>query len=271
MHTLRNRLIFYGGAAAAGLSSLALCRSLLENCIDDKGLLIRGSLEGALLWAVGIAFAALLFVMVRTVGGEGSYADNFPESYTAGILMIAAGLVLVRAIPGLDDQTHTAALAAPVQTVMDAAGRYLPWATAVSMAVLGVYRMFGKRPVCIFGGVICLFYMTMLVNNYRLWSADPQLHDYAYQLLAGVALMLCSFHRTCCDANIIQRKRLLTTGLMAAVCAAAALSGDFQREFYLASAMWAVGSLCTVQTLPPDPEEEDEAPETDGEPAGEEM
>ncbi len=260
MHTLRNRVLLYGGAAAAGLGSLALCRLLLDTCIDHKGLLIRGSLETALLWAVGIAFGVLLLLVVRTIGGDGSYEDNFPRSITAGALMIAAGAVLARAIPGL--YTETVAAVGSLQAIMDAAVTYLPWAAAVSMAVLGGFRLMGKKPVCIFGGVICLFYMVMLVNNYRLWSADPQFHEYAYQLLAGVLLMLCSFHRTCCDANIIQRKKLIATGLMAAVCAGAALSGDFQWEFYLASMLWAAGCMCTVKILPPDPEEE-EAPEVD--------
>ena len=108
--------------------------------------------------------------------------------------------------------------------------------------------------------------MLMLVTNYRLWSADPQLHDYAYHLLAGVRLMLCSFHRTCCDARVIQRRKLLATGLGAAFCCMAALAGDFQVVFFLASGLWAAGSMCHVAVLPPDPEEEEqpeEEPETE--------
>lgn len=259
MHTLRNRLLFYGGAVAAGLGTLVLCHSLLENWIDDKGLLIRGTAEETGLWIIGLAFAGLLLFLMKAVGGDGSYADNFPRSITAGALMIAAGAVLVRAIPGLDTDTGAVAATGAMQTVVDAVGAYLPWAAAVSMAVLGIYRLLGKQPAGIFGGVICLLYMVMLISNYRLWSADPQLHDYVYQLLAGVLLMLCSFHRCCCDAGVIQRKKLLATGLGAAVCCAASLSGEFQREFYLASMLFAAGSICTVRTLPPDPEEE-EAP-----------
>jgi hypothetical protein len=75
--------------------------------------------------------------------------------------------------------------------------------------------------------------------------------------------MLCSFHRTCCDAGIIQRRKLLFTGMTAAFCAIVALATDFQRGFYLASALWALGALGTVSQLPPDPEEE-----TPGEDAG---
>jgi peptidoglycan/LPS O-acetylase OafA/YrhL len=99
------------------------------------------------------------------------------------------------------------------------------------------------------------------VTDYRLWSADPQIHSYAYQLLAEVLLMLCAFHRTSCDGGILQRRKLLFTGLAAAVCAMAALSMDFHRPFFLASALWGLGCIGTTAVLPPDPKEEPENPE----------
>jgi len=217
---------------------------------------------------VGIGFVALLVLVLRTIGGDGTYTDSFPPCYLSGGLMIAAALAMVWAIPGLvlTVQPPVAeGMSLAVASFTGLAVQYLPWAAAVSMAVLGVYRMLGKRPWPIFGGIICLFYMLMLVTNYRLWSADPQLQDYAYQLLAGVLLMLCSFHRTCCDAGVIQRKKLLATGLGAAVCCMASLSGDFQWGFYLASGLWAAGSMCHVAVLPPDPEEDEEEPEPESE------
>jgi hypothetical protein len=72
-----------------------------------------------------------------------------------------------------------------------------------------------------------------------------------------VLLLLCSFHRTCCDAGIFQRRKLIFTGMTAAVCAAAALSSGFQPGFFLASALWALGCVCDPAVLPPDPEEEE--------------
>ena len=266
MHTLRNRILFFGAALTAGLGSLGLHWYMMKNCLDEKGLLIAGNLPGKLLWALGIAFVLFLVVFLRRIGGDGSYGDIFPKSFLSGGLMTAAGAVLLFAIPGLDLDAG-----APLPTVTGfpllmqqattAAMTYLPWAAAVSMAVLGILRIRGMRPWPLWGGIVCLFYTLMLVNNYRLWSADPHLQDYAYQLLAQVLLMLCAFHRTCCDAGIIQRKKLLATGLSAAVCAIASLSMDFQRGFFLAAALWAVGSMCTTEVLPPDPEEEPEEPE----------
>ena len=232
MHTLRNRILFFGVTGAAGLASL----------------------------------------MLRTIGGEGSYEDNFPPCLLSGSLMLAAGAVLCWAIPELvleagESVPGVTGLPLLVQNITDRAVQYLPWAAAASMGVLGICRMLGRKPWPILSGAVCLFYMLMLVTNYRLWSADPQIHDYAYLLLAEVLLMLCSFHRTCCDAGVIQRKRLIATGLCAAVCCMTSLSGGFQRGFFLASGLWAAGCLCNVAQLPPDPEEEEESPEQPEEPA----
>ena len=258
MHTLRNRILLFGGALAAGLASLGLHRYMMESSFDDKGLLMAGNLPGKLLWAVGIAFVVLLAAVLRSIGGDGSYEDNFPACYVSGGLMLAAGVALAWAVPGLElaaPPPVAEGMALRIADITGWAARFLPWAAAGCMAVLGGFRMAGKRPWPVFSGVICLFYMLMLVTNYRLWSADPQLQDYAYQLLAEVLLMLSAFHRTCCDAQLIQRKKLLATGLGAAVCCTAALSGEFQWWFFLASGLWAAGSMCHVAVLPPDPEE----------------
>ena len=263
MYTLRNRMILFGGTLAAGLASLGLHRYMMGFCFDDRGLLLEGNLPGKLLWAVGAAFVLMLALTLRSIGGDGSYEDNFPADWLGGGLMLAAGLCLAWAVPGLELYVQPPVMEGMALTIAQVTGwmaKYLPWTAAACMAVLGGFRMAGRKPWPIFGGVICLFYMLMLVTNYRLWSADPQLHTYAYQLLAEVLLMLASFHRTCCDGGIIQRKKLLATGLGAAVCCMAALSGGFQWWFFLASGLWSLGSMCHVEVLPPDPEEEAEPP-----------
>ena len=264
MHTLRNRVLFFGSALMAGYASLVLHRYMLEHCIDADGLLITGNLPGKLLWVIGIGFVVCLTAMLQTIGGDGTYADNFPRCLLSGTLMLTAGGLLLSAVDQLglvSDESAPVMITVYTELVLrvsEACMAVLPWAAGAGMMVLGVYRMAGKKPPCIFSGIICLFYMLMLVNNYRLWSADPKLHEYAYPLLAGVLLMLCSFHRTCCDAGIIQRKKLLLTGLTAAVCSMASLSVAFMPGFFLASGLWAAGSMCNPAVLPPDPEEEEE-------------
>lgn len=255
MHTQRNRILFFGSAAAIGFAALGLHRYMMENCFDARGLLISGNLPGKLLWVLCIGYAAALGAMLTTIGGEGSYEDNYPRCILSGSLMIAAGAVLLWAIPdlGLVPEEAAAASSGGIGGIPG----LLPYAAAVSMAVLGAWRMMGKRPMPLFSGAVCLFYMLMLVNNYRNWSADPKFYEYAFPMLAGILLMLCSFHRTSCDGGIIQRRKLLFTGLMAAVCCTGALSVGFMPRFYISGALWAMGSMCSPAVLPPDPEEEE--------------
>lgn len=260
MHTLRNRILIFVPTLLCAATALGLHRFMMNNCIDSAGLLIRGNLPGRLLWVIGIGFPVYLMLLLRTIGGEGSYEDNFPRSVPCGCLMLAAGTVLLAnariaaQIPAAFLPTQT--MAGILAGFTDGAMEVLPWLAGIAMLVLGLYRMAGRRPYFLFSGVICLFYMLMLVQNYRRWSADPQLHEYCFPLLAMVLLLLCSFHRTCCDAGVIQRKKLLLTGLTAAVCAAVSLSTDFLPGFCLASALWAAGCVCDPGVLPPDPEEE---------------
>ena len=261
MHTLRNRILFFGSSMAVGFTALGLHRYMMTSCFDDRGLLIAGNLPGKLLWVIGVGFAVALWAMLTTIGGDGSYEDNFPRCTLSGGLMIAAGAALFFAVPTLGMvQAPTAVYLVPaVQAVMGGAVALLPYAAAASMVILGVYRMMGRRPLFLFSGAVCLFYMLMLVNNYRIWSADPKFYEYAFPMLAGVLLMLCSFHRTSCDAGIIQRKKLLFTGLSAAVCATASLSLGLMPLFYVSGALWGAGSMCDPSVLPPDPEEEEDA------------
>ena len=249
---MRNKLVLYGSTLAAGLASLGLHRYMMENYLDGKGLLVSGNLPGYLLMAVGAAFAVVLMAVLRTIGGNGSYEDAFPAGKVSGGLMLLGGVILVLGCSELST-TGNAGLTGLSGMLL----KVIPRLAAASMGVMGLCRIMGKRCSVVFGGIICLFYMLMLVTNYRLWSADPQLQDYAYQLLAQVLLMLCSFHRTCGDAGVVQRKKLLSTGLAAVFCAIAALSMDFQRPFFLASALWALGSICDVSVFPEDPEEEE--------------
>lgn len=239
-HTLRNRVLFFGSTVSLGLLSFYLHRTMVHTCIDSKGLLIDGNLPGRLLWVVGIAMGLLLGLMVRTVGGNGSYEDNFPRSLPSGLLATAGGALMLTAVRAMTFD-------APWQF-------WLGIAAGIAMIAAGVLRCFGRRPPFLLHGLVCLFMINVLIRNYQRWSADPQLHDYAYQLLAGVLLMLAAFHRTCCDAGLLQRKKLITTCLTAAFCCLASLGDALMPRFYLGSALWALGSVCNVAQFPPDPE-----------------
>ena len=262
MHRLRNQILLFVPTAAAALTALGLHRYMMDNYIDDMGLLIGGNLPGKLLWVLTFGFVGYLLILLSTLGGRGSYGDNFPRNALCGLLMAVAGGVMLlsaRDLSVVSDAgvpVQTQLLAELMVVLTDSAMGVLPWLSGAAMVVLGLMRMTGRKPPFLFSGILCLFYMLMLIRSYRLWSADPQLHTYCFQLLAMVLLLLCSFHRTCCDAGVIQRRKLLFTAMTAAVCSATSLSSGFQPGFFLASALWALGCGCDPVVLPPDPEEE---------------
>lgn len=247
-HTLRNQILFYLPTVSVGVSCLLLRELIARSCIDERGLLIPGSLPALLLAAAGVLFAAYLLMQLPTLGGSGTYEENFPKSPVFGLLAIAGGVVMMSAV-------RTMPFSGAWQ-------RWLGYLAAASMMLAGSCRMSGhKAPAAVFHGSVCLFYIVMLMENYRRWNADPQLYHYAYQLVGCVLLMLTSFHRTCCDAGMMQRKPLVAAGLGAVLCCLASLDSGELSRFYLASALWAAGSICRTGTLPPDPKPEPEQPE----------
>lgn len=264
MHRLRNKLLFLVPTVLAALAARGLHRYMLENCIDDMGLLIPGNLPGRLLWVLGIGFFGYLLILIAPLGGEGSYEDSFPRSFLNGGLMIAAGGVLLlnagtlAAIPTVPVTEQTRLLTALVSGFIENAMDVLPWVSGAAMVAAGLFRVAGRKSPVLFSGLVCMFHMLMLVSSYRIWNADPRLHEYCFPLLAMILLMLCSFHRTCCDAGVIQRKKLILTCLTAAVCSAAATNAGFVPGFFLASGLWALGCVSDPVMLPPDPEEEEQ-------------
>lgn len=242
----------------------------MATCIDGKGLLIGGNLPGMLLWASGIVFGLVLLAVTRNLGGEGVYEDNFPRSFFSGVLMIAAAAALAMALPQmqLHEAPQSAAPLLPDRLVQlgGVLKKGLPWAAVVCMALTGLARMAGRRPWWGCSGILCLFFITGLIAQYQRTSADPNLHEYAHQTLALVFLMLAAFHRACCDAGLLCRRKLVRACFGAAFFCLASLGDAVMPRFYLAGALWALGSVCRLAVFPPDPEEE---PEADGdEPEG---
>ncbi len=230
---LRNRLLFFGSTAVLGGLSMGVYGSLLHTCIDEKGLLV----PGALLWLLaGLAavYGAVLLYAVSTVGGDG--ADPAAPCIPKGLMQIAAGCLLALQVSGLG---------------LDAGWKVLlAYGGAGAMVFLGVCRMLGRKPTFVPGLAVCVMFMLLLIGEYTRWSASPKLYLYAYRMLCHVFAMLCAFHRTCWDAGILQRKKLLLTAFAAAFCAIATLPSASDPMVYVAIALWSLGAACTTGVLP---------------------
>jgi hypothetical protein len=78
--------------------------------------------------------------------------------------------------------------------------------SVVCLVLLGIGRLKGLRPNFLMQAVVTVYLMFHLVSQYRLWSSEPQLQVYCFQLLASVFLMLSVFHGTVLDTQVGSRR-----------------------------------------------------------------
>jgi hypothetical protein len=90
------------------------------------------------------------------------------------------------------------------------------------------------------------------------WSAAPQVQDYALPLLGCVMLALSAMYRMNVLAGVSKEKKYLFTSLMAVTLCCLSLIGPQEQEIYLWGGLWTLSNLLpirSVQTQEAAPEE----------------
>lgn len=227
------------GAAAFGLRT-----GLYAFAVDQRGLLVSGHPLSYALWAVVMFGAAFLLWNVRKLDGSNAYEKNFTASRAAftGCILLAVGLpvTVLNAPP-----SGTAA--------MILLWKILGFLSAPAMAWAGVSRYQGKKPFFGTHAVLCLFLLIHMIGRYQLWSANPQLQDYVFELLAAISLTLFSYYCAAFEADMGSRRMQLATGLLAVLLCPVALAGSEPGWLYVYGTVWVLFNLCT---LTPPPKEE---------------
>lgn len=225
----------------AGGAALLLRKNLYALALDQRGLLVSGHPLSYALWAVVLLGAGFIFWNVRKLGGSDAYEDNFATSRVAfaGCILLAVGLP-VTVLNVTPSGTGTVALL----------WKILGFLSAPAVAWAGVSRYQGKKPFFGTHAVLCLFLLMHMVSRYQVWSSNPQLQDYIFELLASLVLTLFSYYCAAFEADMGSRRMQLTTGLLAVLLCPPALFGSEYRWLYLLGAVWALTNLC-ASTLPP--------------------
>ncbi len=222
-------------AAILSLAGFALRTGLYAVAVDVKGLLIPSHPLELALWAVTAIGAAAILAPLRKLGGPGDYSSNFGPSAAAGIGHILLGCcilatVLTRELPGTLGMVWKALgfLAAPA----------LVWG--------GICRRQGKKPFFLIHGAACIFLLLQMVGQYPVWSGNPQLQDYVFELLAAVAMTLFLYHCAAFEAGTGSRRMHLAAGLLTVLLSGPALSGTGFSALYLGSAIFTATNLCAL-------------------------
>lgn len=223
-----------------GLLGFGLRLWLFGSGVDEKGLLVASHPANALTFILTGVTLAVIFLSVRKLRRIRSHKKLYPASVTAllGCIPAAIGIVLT-ALYELRLQRDLITTVTLVLAVL----------AAVSLILLGIGRKKGLRPNFLMQAILTVYLMFHLVSQYRLWSSEPQLQVYCFQLLASVFLMLCVFHGTILDTQVGSRRWFVFFNQAALFCCCMSLVGS-SWGFYLAMGIFCATNLCSLQDRP---------------------
>ncbi len=219
-----------------------LLRFWLLSTVNDKGFITRWHISEILLTVLTSLYLAVLFWATRSLVQGSKYSFNFPASPVAGVCAAVTGagiaaiclVMLPQAAVLLDRICWLAGLPAAFALLYAAYNR---WKGLPSNVLLHTW--------------LCVWLILLLVCQYRHWSADPQLENYCYQLLALVFAMLSVYHRAAFAADFGKRTSyaFFSLGCVYFCCLSAA--GPHDILLYLCLGIWQLTDLCRLTPMPP--------------------
>lgn len=211
---------------AAGLLALELQILLYATGVDEKGLLIPTHPASIAIWALTGVMAVILLCMTRPIQGPKKYREAFPASVPAAI-----GAFL-------------AAIGAGLSALGDLSTRGIPYAAmgfvcAVALAMLGVFRLAGRKPHFLLHTVVSVCFALRLMALYHAWSFDPQLHNYCFKLFACIGLAMTGYQLAAFDLGRGSHRGLWLASLASVyLCFLSLRDGD--ALFFLTGACFAL-------------------------------
>lgn len=233
---------------AAGGLGLALRVLLYATGIDGRGLLVRGHWAATALCILSAAVLAGVFLLTRKLDGAVDHGAAYPASKAAAagafVAMLGLGLTTVREFATFSNRLHLIAW-------------LLGLCATLFMGCIGICRLKGKKPSFLLGATVCLYFALRMVSRYQRWSADPQLYDYCFYLMAYVALMLTAYQHAAFDADMGSHRSLWLYSLMAVYLCCVSLKGTSDTFLLLGCGIWAFTNLTKLQQQAAPRQEED--------------
>lgn len=215
--------------------------------LDEEGLLKAAHPAGILVLILTALTIAALIWFLRRFFALDRFTRQFPASWPGSLgAFAAAAAILLTAMLELIRREN------PLSVLTGLLGI----AAAAAMAMTALCRFKGMRPNYLFHTAVCLFFVIRLISRYQSWSADPQLHDYCFQLLATVCAMLFAYHRAALDLKNGNRRPLVILGLLGTYFCCLSLVASDAPLFYAAIGAWMVTNLGTLDIPAPAPRED---------------
>ena len=214
--------------------------------IDESGLLAPIHFAGILLSLLCVATIGIIVWFCRDFPGKGKYSSQFPASTWGGIGAFVAGAGLL--FTSMLELVRKEALFSTLTGVFGIVA-------AVALLFTGLCRLQGLRPHWGFHSAVCLYFVIRLISRYQVWSSDPQLYDYCFQLLATVCAMLFSYHRAALDTKAARRRRLVILGLLGGFFSCLSVTASDAPLLYAGLAVWMLTNVGALDFSVPVSEE----------------
>ena len=198
---------------------------------------LRGGGSGVPLIAFSILMCLLFLLAAAAMDKREAYADVYRKLPSDLALSIAGALALAAGC-GLSFSGGTIwGKGLDVLGILGAAG----------LAGAAVFRFAGKKPQPFLLILPVLFYAAKLFYDFRRWTTDPQIMDYAFSLFALICFMLATYQAAAYCYDHGARRQLAFFSAAGALFGAAAMAGAGRGELliYGGSALWMLS--CCVQ------------------------
>ena len=221
---------------SAGILGLVLRLLLYAVGIDEKGLLVKDHPLTLLSFILAALVLGALFLCCRDIPAAGKENVLFPESPIAALGCAAAAVGIL-----LTDTYELFIRKDPITIACFALGI----AAAACLLFAARSRTKGLGASFVIYGIVTVYLMLHPLSQYRLWSADSQLMNYGFHLLASVFLMLTGYHRTALDAGKGSVKWHTFCSQAALFFCCVSIHGS-SWLFYLSMALWTATGLCRL-------------------------
>lgn len=231
----------------AGVAGMLLRTVLYSAGIDDRGLMDNDHPLHIACLVLSAAVVIYTALSVRKLDGSNAYEDNFPASKHTILSLILLPLWFLAGALTIRDMAF------------DAIGKVwtaLAFASVPCLAYTGYCLVKGRKPLFVFHGIVCVFFVIDLICRSRIWIANPQLPDYTFHLFACVFLTLTAYYRTAFDVGMGSRRPFLFCSLMAIFFCMLSSVGSDSFLFCIGGALWAVSNLYPLEPVRREPEPE---------------
>ena len=221
------------GTLGAGALGLLLRILMYRTGVDYRNLLISNHWTQIALWILTAAVIAGIFLLRNRIPQPKT--DDYPTGKFAAAGCLLAAVALVQS-PGISNTGFALESVEP-------ALRYL---AALSLLAIAWCRFSRKRPNCLLHCALCLYLTVGMICRYRVWSVEPQLMHYLFQMAAHLTMTFTAYHFAALDAKTGNFRMLWCWGLGSIFFCAASIAD---------APMLMIGMLCWLCTNLTNPED----------------